>query len=140
MSDDILIDSETAENEFQRFVDMMGLDVDEDHMDKDDLKSFHKLKRRILVYIQRGHVVVNETGEIEFRKFPRSPKIEASSLVFHEPGGDAFMSMDSKEDGHNVAKMHAIMATMTKRPAAMFSNVVGMDYKVMQAIVTLFLD
>ncbi len=139
-NDEKVVDQESADADFDRFVELMDLDLDEDRMDVEDLKAFKEGKHKIVRYIKEGHLVITEKGEPKFIRFPRSPKIQADSITFYEPGGSSFMSTDTKKEGHNVAKMHAIMADMTKKPGAVFSNVIGTDYKVMSAIVSLFLD
>jgi len=130
------VDSETAENEFNRFVDMMDLDLDATFMDEEDRKGLELQKRRIVRSIQSGALVINDEGEPVFTP-QRSNEIEA--LTFHEPTGSAFMAMDKRKKNEDVSKMYAVMAEMSKVHSNVFSKLKGSDLKVCQAVVTLFL-
>ena len=42
------VDSQTAENEFDRFTNAMDLDLNTDGMDAEDLTAFNKQKHRLM--------------------------------------------------------------------------------------------
>ncbi len=86
---------EVAENEFNRFVEKMDLDVDVSKMDTEDLTGFNKQKGRILRALQRGALVINENGEAVYTPYhERSGHKEA--ITFHERTGASLMAMDGK--------------------------------------------
>ena len=70
----------------------------------------------------------------------RSPKLEDTTITFHEPTGAVIMMMDKKKAGQDFAKMHAVMGAMCECDAVTFSRMTGSDYKVCTAIAALFLD
>lgn len=127
--------TEVAEQEFDRFVEAMDLDVDPAGMDDDDKASFKVAKRRIITGIERGQIVVDEKGQPVF-----TPSMgNTSAIVFYEPRGASLMASDQKKKGHDVAKMLATLADMTKQPPARFSDMVNRDLKIVLALGNLFL-
>lgn len=131
------VDAESAEHEFNKFVEAMDLDVDIEHMDAQDLTEFEKTKRRILKAIQSGQITVNSDGELTMIPI-RSDMSEP--IHFYEPTGATFVEMDRKKDGQNVGKMHNVIASMTKKNPGYIAKLKGSDYKLCTAIAALFLD
>jgi hypothetical protein len=127
---------EVAEQEFDRFVDSMDLDVNTAHMDADDKKDLDQLRSRIISAIQAGSLVINDNGEPVFT--PQRTN-DAAPITFHEPTGATLMAMDRKKKTEDVGKLYASMGDMTKTSAATFSKMRMSDLKVCTAVTTLFL-
>lgn len=130
------IASEVAEQEFNRFVDAMDLDVDPDGMDEEDLKGFETQKQRVIEAIKQGILVINDDGEPVFTP-QRTQDIE--SITFYEPTGASLMAMDRRKKNEDMAKMYALMGSITKVHANTFAKMKMSDLKVCQAITILFL-
>jgi len=125
--------TEVAEQEFERFIEAMDLDIDTSRMDVDDTRSFEEAKHIIVRAMERGSLVVDENGQ------PVYTLSGGERITFYEPTGATFMAMDNKKRGQDVAKLVAIMADMTRQPAATFSKLPNRDFKVCRTLVTLFL-
>ena len=127
---------EVAENEFDRFTELMDLDVNTEGMSADDKRDFTLQRSRIIEVIQSGSLTVNEDGCPVY--IPRM-KDDASPITFYEPTGASYMAMDRKKLGEDMAKLFATMADMTKTSSGLFSKMKGRDLKICMAITTLFL-
>ena len=137
MSDKVAL--EVAEQEFDRFVEEMDLDLDTSLMDAEDLTAFTKQKNRIIRAIQRGHLVVNESGEAVYTPFNKGSK-HKEPLTFHERTGSSLMAMDGKKKNHDVAKPYAVLADMCRVHQSVFAGLVGTDVKVCEALFALLMD
>ena len=127
---------EVAEQEFNRFVDSMDLDVDPADMDEDDRKGFTQQKDRVIAAIQSGALVIKDSGEPVFT--PQRTN-DADAITFHEPTGASLMAMDRKKKTEDIGKLYAAMGDITKTHANVFSKMKMADLKVCMAITTLFL-
>lgn len=131
-----IVAKEVAEEEFNRFVDLMDLDVDPVDMDEDDRKGFTQQKDRILSAIQSGALVVKDTGEPVFT--PQRTN-DADTITFYEPTGASLMAMDRKKKTEDIGKLYAAMGDITKTHSNVFSKMKMADLKVCMAVTTLFL-
>lgn len=136
MSEEPKVSFEVAESEFDRFADLMDLDLDMSKMDEDDKKEFEKQRRRVINAIQSGSLAINDKGEPIFSP-ARSKGVEP--LTFHEPTGAALMAMDRKKKTEDIGKLYAAMGEITKSHANVFSKMAMTDLKICMAITTLFL-
>lgn len=134
MTDKIV--KEVAEQEFNRFVEAMDLDVNPGDMDAEDKKGFEQQKDRIISAIQSGALVINDDGEPVFT--PQRTN-DAAAITFHEPTGASLMAMDRKKKTEDIGKLYASMGDITKTHASTFSRMKMPDLKVCMAITTLFL-
>ena len=132
-----LIAKEMAELEFDRFTEMMDLDVDESFMDENDLSSFGKQKRRIVSAISNGSLLINDKGEAVYTP-QKSPTTDP--ITFHERTGASIMAMDGKKKNHTVSQTYAVMADMTKSHPSIFAKMRGVDIKICEAIFALLMD
>ena len=133
------VDKESAEVEFERFVDAMDLDLNTSIMDDEDKTAFTKTKTRLLRAVQKGSLVFNEDGEAVYT--PAHPKSKYDKpITFHERTGASLMAMDNKKKGHDVAKTYAVLADMCKVHPNTFANLVGTDVKICEAIFALLMD
>lgn len=130
---------EVAEQEFERFVECMDLDVDTSGMDAEDLTAFNKQKGRIIRAVQAGSLVFNEDGEAVYT--PQHKRTtHKEPITFHERTGASLMAMDGKKKNHDVAKTYAVMADMCKVHPSAFAGMVGTDVKVCEALFALLMD
>ena len=130
------IAKEVAEQEFNRFVESMDLDVDPADMDEDDRKGFTQQKDRVIAAIQSGALVIKDSGEPVFTPHRTN---DADAITFHEPTGASLMAMDRKKKTEDIGKLYAAMGDITKTHANVFSKMKMADLKVCMAITTLFL-
>lgn len=128
--------TEVAEQEFERFVYAMDLDVDPKYMDDEDKKSFQRLKGIVLRAIEFGHVEINSEGEPVVN--PRTTE-DTSPVTFFEPAGAAFLEMDKKRKDHDIAKQFALLAAITQQNQARFTGMKQRDLKIINALLMLFL-
>lgn len=136
MTESNLIDRETAVAEFNRFVDLMDLDLDESRMDSEDKKDFQVEREKLIGCIEKGSLAISEKGEPMFT--PQRSK-DTSTLTFQEPTGASLMAMDRKQKNADVSKMYSVMADMTGQTVTRFSAMKYSDLKVCQSVTTLFL-
>lgn len=127
---------EVAESEFNRFTDLMDLDVNTEGMSADDKRDFSLQRDRILRAIQNGSLTVNDDGCPIYK--PQMAD-DANPITFYEPTGASYMAMDRKKVGEDMAKLFATMADMSKQSAGLFSKMKSRDLKICMAITTLFL-
>lgn len=126
---------EVAEADFNRFAEMMDLDVDETRMSAEDVATFKEQKARLLRAMLRGHLVVNEKGEPVY-----TPQLGIRDpITFHEPDGATMMAMDKLPKGENAARTHALLGAMTGKPPVLFAKMKSRDLKNCSAILNLFL-
>ena len=130
------ISKEFAVEEFDRFCVAMDLDMDPKYMDSEDRESLQKQKRVITEAIVRGVLVILESGEPQFRT---ATEPEADPITFYEPTGATFLATDNRKKGHDVGKINAMLADMTKQSPARFAKMKHRDYKICQAIILVFL-
>ena len=130
------ISKEMAEAEFNRFADLMDLDLDPSGMSSDDRADFVVEKRKIIRALCKGDLVINENGEPIFTPVRSEDK---EPITFFEPTGASLAAMDRTKKDHDITKMFTTMADMTKRNAATFACMKMPDLKVCMGISTLFL-
>ena len=125
---------EVAEEEFERFVESMGIDDDPASMKAEDLEDFEALKGRIIRRIEKGSVIIHDNGEPEYipQRTEDSPK-----LKFKEPTGATLMETDRKKT--DIAKTTSLIAAMTEVSMATISKLKVLDYKACSDIATLFM-
>ena len=124
---------DVADAEFERFCELMDIDND---VTGEDKQGFDKQRAVLLKALQSGLLVIDDNGEPEYS--PVVIKLE-KPVHFYEPTGATYMVMDRKKDGHNIGKLHAMMADMTRQNPQVFAAMKQRDYRVCQAIVLLFL-
>lgn len=133
------INRETASAEFDRFLDSMGIFVDADDLDPEELSSFKKHKTKIVRSIMDGNLIINDDGEAVYT--PVNPKSNYSDpITFHERTGADLMAMDRKKKNHDVARTYSVMGAMCKIPPKVFAGLAGIDIKVCESIFVLLMD
>lgn len=132
-----IINSDVALVEFDRFVELMDLDVDTDDLDAEDLTAFNKIKKRLVKALCKGSLVINDKGEAMFT--PQNTTLE-EPLTFHERTGASLMAMDGVKKNHTVAMSYKVMADMTRCHPNTFAKLKGNDIKVCEDILKLLMD
>ncbi len=130
------IGSDVAEQEFQRFVDLMNLDIEESFLNDADKAGLATNRHRFIRAVEAGSLTVDESGIPTFTPV-KSDNVEP--LTFYEPTGASLMAMDRKKDGADVGKMFTIMADFTKTNDKRFSGLRVSDLNVCMAIAMLYL-
>ena len=128
---------EMAALEFDKFADGMDLDLDLSVMDEDDRAGFEKQKRRLVLAIQKGSLVINDDGEAVYTpvKVP-----DHKPITFHERTGASLMATDGKKKGYDASKMYAMMGDLARVHPSTFAKLKGIDIKVCEAIFALLMD
>lgn len=134
----IKIAREVAQLEFDRFVDLMSINIDVDRMDDVDKANTKTDMETFIKATMGGFLVVNDEGEPIYT-CQRTNGNDVEPFVFSEPTGAALMAMDRRKQTEDVGKLFASMAEITGRPANLFSKMKMSDLKVCMAIVGLFL-
>jgi hypothetical protein len=130
---------DVAELEFDRFIDMMDLNVDIVDMDSEDITAFNKQRRRIISAIQKSALIINDDGEAIYTPQHKNSK-HKEPITFHERTGASLMAMDGKKKNYDVAKTYAILGNMCKVHPSVFAGLVGSDVKVCEALFALLMD
>jgi len=139
MTTENIVDKETAEAEFDRFVDSMDLDLDTANMDAEDLTAFNKQKSKLVKAVMLGSLVINENGEAVYT--PRNDRSKyKEALTFHERTGASLMAMDGTKKNHDVTKTYKVLGDMCKVHPNVFAGLVGIDVKICEAIFALLMD
>ena len=130
------IAEEVAEQEFERFAFAMDLDTNIEKMGEEAAGGFTALRRVVTRAMQRGSVVIDESGQAVFT--PQYDK-DTTPLTFYVSDGSVLTSMDKKKDSEHVMKKFMAMGVMTKTSAGRFSTMDVRDLKICQALYLLFL-
>jgi hypothetical protein len=128
---------EVCEEDFERFLESMDLKdkTESTRLDDEDKKSLVEVKHTIIDAIRKGSLVIDDKGQPVFR-----PQVGAGeAITFYEPTGAQLMEMDRIKAGHSVARQNALMGAITKTSPGRFASMALRDYRVCQAITSLFL-
>lgn len=126
------VDKEVAEQDFERWADSWGIEIDETQLDEEDKKSLDIQRSRVVSAICKGKLVVSETGDEVTLETNKGP------VTFKEPTGASYLATDQHK-GKDMAGSFGFMGAMSGNPAKFFSSVKGSDLKIAQAITALFL-
>lgn len=129
-----VVDRETAENEFDRFIDINEIDLGDEDIGAEDQKDITRSKRRMIAAIMEGRMAVDSEGCIEFTLS------DGQELKFKQPTGEAYSAMDTRKSGHDIAKAYASMAAMTGRSPVLFNKMKFRDLKICFDVWSLFLQ
>lgn len=135
MSDRIAKD--VAEAEFDRFCELMDLDVNTEGMSVDDKRDFTVQRDRLVAAIVKGAMVIDEEGQPVYT--PQRAGADVNDITFYEPTGASYMAMDNKKVGADMGKLYAAMADITRTSSGLFAKMKNSDLKVCMAVTTLFL-
>lgn len=133
------LDAETAEAEWERFIDENDLFLDPELMDPEEFTAFRKQKNLIIRALVDGHLVIDEEGRPTYT--PQNPKSRTHDpITFNERTGATVMSGDNKKPQQVAARGYAAMADMTGQPAKVFAGLVGRDIKTCEALFIFLMD
>lgn len=134
VSTSIIVDNETAENEFDRWIRAMRIKFDRPYMDENDRKDNRESKGVILEMIQEGRVVVDDEGQLKFNTE------NEGWITFYRPKGNVIAEMDKVKKTSDVGKLYAAMGALTRTSKGMFSTKLWKsDVDICQEIFYLFL-
>lgn len=128
-----VLDRESAEAEFDRFVDSMNIDMDVTGIDENDKRDLLKDRAVVLRSLQKGTLVIDDSG------FPIFTTMENEEIHFRYMTGQMLSAMDYAKKDHSVGKMYKSMAAATKKTEAFFNGMNLADVKVCMSIWNLFL-
>lgn len=128
-----VVSEEVAARDFERFVEGMGLDLDETGLDEDDRKGLSENRRKVIRAIMKGNLVIDDEGRAVF-----TPVSGGDAITFSEPKGKIYLAMDQGKRDHLGEKMNKAMADLTGQPPVRFANMPLRDHKVCTAITNLF--
>lgn len=128
-----LISREVMELEFQRFADLMDLDLDPKNSDESE--SLEQTKRVLFRAMATGALTFDERG------VPTYKTSTGDSLTFPEPTGSVLIAMDGsgKKDLGPAHRFALAFAELTGKPQHYFAKLPQRDIRVVQRIVQLFL-
>jgi hypothetical protein len=129
---------EVAEQEFERFLDAMDIQLDLEQGDADDQRADKLQREKILRAIMYGDLVINDDGEAVYT--PWRPKSKYKEpITFHERDGSTLTAGDNKGKNALGRQTYAMMASMCRVDASVFAGkqLVGTDIKVCEALFAL---
>lgn len=131
---------ETAEFEFERFLEANDLDFDPEKMDEESKDSFLSQKEKIVKAIMKGSLIINDDGEPVFTPRPGALPEGTETLTFHERTGATLIAMD-KVKGKNATmqKTYNMMANITQTHPSVFVKMKGSDIKLCEALFALLM-
>ena len=134
-----LIDKETANTEFDNWLESWELDNEINEMNEEDKNGFEKQKWIITKAIRkkRLHFDTDDTMNYTFSHF--SEQQAGKEIKIKRGKGRSIMAMDGYKEGQNVKKTYAIIAEMSGKTVGFFAGLDYKDIEVLQAIVTIFL-
>ncbi len=130
---------EVACDEFERFLEAMGLEYDIEQFDQEDLKAFESTKNKLIKCIQKGSLTINDKGEPVYTQQRVKEGQEAIVFTFYEPDGHVLSSSDRIKKDREYNRIFTIMGHLTKQNPTLFNKLKVIDLNVCQHITTLFL-
>lgn len=134
----ITIDQETAEAEFERFVDAWEIDGEVETMNEESRDGFEQHQRTIVRAIKQGRLLFDDEARATI-KLPNTTEWAESELTLKVPTGAAMLKWDNYKEGKNVHKMNAMLGAMSGKNPAVFPKIDARDLKPAMAVATLFL-
>lgn len=131
------VDEQTAQEEFERFAEMMDLDLSTDDMSDDDMKSLERQKKTVIEAIKSGHVTVDEEGQPTVHL--KCPTDKLKTVTLYEPTGSTLLARDTKKANQEVSKMFSMIQDMARLQPGALSPLKNRDMRVIQAFGALFL-
>ena len=86
----------------------------------------------------QGRLIYQDDESFKYTcKKPVAPDSEIIPIV--RPKGDNYLDMDRYKDKQSIHKKNAVLAGMIKMPSNFISKMDGIDLKILDAVLTLFL-
>lgn len=126
---------EVAEKELERFLAAMDIEdhVDEEGLDKEEVRAIRKMKRIVIRALEKGRLVIDDDGLAVYTTVSLK---EPVTLTFRRPNGAAFLSGGDEETA--VASGFRVLAEMTGVSVKTFATMGYNDLEVLQSIAKLF--
>ena len=131
------ISSEMSVQEFERFLDIWGIDGNTDEMTIEQKDLFFSHRKRIIRAIESGHAVINDDETISYSLI--KPVYNTTELKMKVPNGESFLEMDRFKENQGMHKAFALLAHSARKPVKIFSSMDGRDIQFFVAVSSLFL-
>lgn len=130
----VQVDADTAQADFERWVDAMGLDLEVDaSFDAEDKKNLSQCKATVLKALGRGVLFVDQCGQMCL-------KTSSQTFTFRPPTGATMMATDRKGKDAEVLKTMTVLGELTGVHPKVFAAMPWNEVKVASAVMNLFLD
>jgi hypothetical protein len=128
------MDQEFIDQEFDRWVEAMRVDLDTEGLNENDRRSKTNDIRLFKKALADGRLVVNDDGLASF-----TPLGAERQIKFYKSKGSAYTAMDKKKESSGAAKMLAALSDVTRTKEVLFVDMDTADLDVCTAILALFL-
>lgn len=137
------VDRETAQAEFDRFIELNNivLEDEEDEEDEDRKKtkeSRQKMINSVVTAIQKDKVAVNDDGTVTISVI--TDRGESKQLTFKKITGSVLAATDNKKEGQTMGRAFAMMAAATGTPASTFHRMYAPDINLCSSVFSFFLS
>ena len=132
MNGETILSEESARENFKKFVDFY--DIDEKDLEDETIKKF---MGGIIRAVRKGRLEFEDTedGLIVHQNLVR-PVGKVSRLTYGQFNGAAKKAIDTQKG--EVAKIHAMMAKLSRESMGLIEKLVGPDYSTMESLAVLF--
>lgn len=126
---------EVAEKELERFLVAMDIEdhVDEEGLDKEEVRTIRKAKRTVIRALEKGRLVIDDGGLAVYTTVSLKDPV---TVTFRRPNGETFLSAGDEEAA--VASGFRVLAEMTGVSIKTFAKMGYNDLEVLQSIAKLF--
>jgi hypothetical protein len=128
----VKVDDETASNEFERWTECMGIDL-ENVYDENERRDVEEDRAVITKWIMDGKCIINDDGLLIYTA------VTGEEFTFYRLRADAIVSMDKKKKHAEVGKMVLSIAQTTRTSEKMISKLYSQDFMALTRIWSLFL-
>ena len=132
-STDLVVNEETATNEFERWATAMRLKLDRLGTDENERRDNEADRQNIIQDIKAGRAYVNDAHLMVYK--PENGK----EITFYRPRGADLVVMDKKKKSADMGKVITSLASVTRTSEPTFSNMYQSDLDSCLAIWSLFL-
>ena len=122
MTEESVVDRETAEQEFEKFVKCMRVNMKVRLLDENERAPIMADRERIILGVEEGRMIVDDNGIVTVEV-----QDGLKPVSFKKPKGDMLLAMDRRKEGHTMGKMLASMAACAQVPAERFSRMDAED-------------
>ena len=132
------IAKEVAENEFNDWCEANMIDTDASDMNEDDEKAFYGLKKTIVNAVRDGRIVF-DGRDIKYTISKCTPELAGQEVTIPPAKGAVYLALDGFKKGQDIKRLHAALSQMTGLADGVFRKMDAADFKVFQAVFSLFL-
>lgn len=128
----IKINQELAADTFNSFAERIEIETDLSAFDDEAKKEFGEHRNRFIKAVMKGRLVLGEDD------IPVYTTRGGETIIFRPMKGGDMAQMDKKKESAQIAKVFALMASITGRPESFYSEIETMDVNTCLAITSLF--